>query len=58
MTWQVRIVNIRTGGIMVCGVTADTMTDAWRKLAYLPGAGGRLDILSIRPIPGRRYRDT
>jgi hypothetical protein len=56
MTWQVRIRNTRTGGVMVCGVTADSRTDAYRTLAYLPGAGRHLVIISIVAIPSRDER--
>lgn len=56
MTWQVTIRNTRTGGTMVCGVTAASESAAVRTLAYLPGAGGRLDIVSIVAIPPQDER--
>ena len=56
MTWQVKIKNTRTGGVMFCGVTASTREAAYRTLAYLPGAGSRLMIISLQPIPARNER--
>lgn len=55
MCWQVTIRNTRTSGTMVCGVTADTRTDAFRALGYVPGAG-RMEIVSIVAIPPRNER--
>ena len=54
MQFQVTIFT-DSGGAILCGVSGDSLSDAERKLAYLPGAG-RLRIASIIPIPPRSER--
>lgn len=55
MQFQVKI-RTRSGGIILCGVTAESREDAYRVLGYLPGAGRKLLPISIQPIPPRSER--
>lgn len=55
-TFQVKILNTRTGGTLVCGVTAESREAVYRTLGYLPGSGWGLVITGIEPIPPRSER--